>query len=108
MRWRRRFRRGASLIDQGTAGLSDSLRKRVRITNAGALFGAVVMAATTPFDATVARPWMVVVNLVGTLLFVGVILANRRRHVTASRITLLVGGNLLAFKIGRASCRERV
>ena len=71
------------------------------------MFGAVVMAATTPFDASVARPWMVVVDIVGTLLFVGVILANRRRHVTASRMTLLVAGNLLAFTnavgLGRGS-----
>ena len=89
--------RGESLIDQGTAGLSDALKKRVRLTNIGALFGAFVMAATSPFDAEVAPPWMVLVDVVSMLLFVGVIVANRRGHVTTSRITLVVGGNLLAF-----------
>ena len=95
----RRGRRswGGSLIDQGTAGLSDALKKRVRLTNIGAVFGAVVMAVTIPLDATVAHPWMVAVDVVALLLFAGVIVANHRGHVTASRITLVVGGNLLAF-----------
>ena len=88
---------GESLIDQGTTGLTDALKKRVRLTNIGALFGAFVMAATVPFDLQVARPWMVVVDFVSLFLFAGVIAANRRGHVTTSRITLLVAGNLLAF-----------
>ena len=96
MWWRRRAQ-GGSLIDQGTAGLSDALKKRVRLTNIGALFGAFVMAATIPFDMQVAARWMVVVDVVSMLLFVGVIAANRRGHVTTSRLTLVVGGNLLAF-----------
>jgi len=95
--WRKKSRRGESLIDQGTAGLSDALRKRVRLTNIGALFGAFVMAATIPFDAKVARPWMVVVDFVGVAFFVGVIVANRRGHVAASRLTLVVAGNLFAL-----------
>jgi signal transduction histidine kinase len=95
--WWRRRSRGQSLIDQGTAGLSDTLEKRIRLTNIGALFGAVVMTATTPLDAVVARPWMVATDLVGLALFIGVIAANHRGHVTASRITLVVAGNLLAF-----------
>jgi signal transduction histidine kinase len=39
---------------------------------------------------------MVVVDIVALLLFVGVIVANRGGRVTTSRITLVVGGNLLA------------
>jgi signal transduction histidine kinase len=94
--WRRRLR-GTSLIDQGTAGLSDALQKRVRLTNIGALFGAVVMAVTSPLDAQVAHPWMVVVDALAMFLFVGVIVANRRGHVTMSRSILVVGGILLAL-----------
>ena len=106
MRWPRNSR-GESLIDQGTDGLSDALKKRVRLTNIGALFGAVVMAATSPFDAQVAHPWMVMVDVLSMFLFVGVIAANRRGHVTTSRIVLVIGGNLLAVTnavgLGRAS-----
>jgi len=86
-----------SLVDQGTGGLSDALRKRVRLTNIGALFGAAVMAVTVPLDANLAWSWMVAVDVVALFLFVGVIVANRRGHVTTSRITLLIAGNLLAF-----------
>jgi len=42
------------------------LKKRVRLTNLGALFGATVMAVTTPLDVEVARSWMVAVDIVGT------------------------------------------
>ncbi len=94
--WGLRRSGGRSLIDQGTAGLSDGLRKRVRLTNSGALFGAVVMAATTPFDAAVAHPWMVGVDVVSMFIFVGVILANRRGRVTTARIMLVVAGIVLA------------
>jgi len=54
------------------------------------------MAATIPFDLTVAPAWMVMIDVVSMLLFVGVIAANHRGHVTASRITVVVGGCLLA------------
>jgi signal transduction histidine kinase len=106
LRWRRNPR-GKSLINQGTEGLTDALKKRVRLANIAALFGAGVMAVTSPFDAQVAHPWMVVVDVVATFLFFGVILANRGGYVTASRITLVIGGNLLAVTnavgLGRAS-----
>jgi signal transduction histidine kinase len=59
--------------------------------------GAFVMVATTAFDVKVARPWMVVVDVVATSVFAGVIVANRRGHVTASRLTFVVAVNLLAF-----------
>jgi signal transduction histidine kinase len=99
-----------SLIDQGTVGLSDALKKRVRLTNIGSLFGATVMAATLPLDVKVARSWMVVVDAFAMLLFVGVIIANRRGHVTASRLTFMIAGNLLAFTnalgLGRESGAE--
>jgi signal transduction histidine kinase len=95
--WWRRRSRGQSLIDQGTAGLSDALKKRVRLTNIGALFGAFVMAVSIPFELQVSRPWMAVIDVLAMFLFAGVIAANRRGHVTTSRITLLVVGNLLAF-----------
>ena len=88
---------GGSLIDQGTTGLSDALKTRVRLTNIGALFGAAVMAVTVPIDISVARAWMVVVDFVAIALFVGVIAANRGGHVMASRLTLIVAGNLLAY-----------
>jgi signal transduction histidine kinase len=94
--WWRRRSGGLSLIDQGTSGLSDSLRKRVRLTNSGALFGAIVMAATAPFDAAVAHPWMVGVDVVSMFLFIGVIAANRRGRVTTSRTMLVVAGIVLA------------
>ncbi len=94
------------MIDQGTAGLPDGLRKRVRLTNIGALAGGGVMAATVPLDATVAPLWMAVVDVLGMLLFAGVILANRRGHVAASRITVIVALNLLAFANGLGLGRE--
>ena len=46
------------------------------------------------------------VDVVATFLFVGVIIANRRGHVTTSRITLMVGGNLLAFTNAMGLGRE--
>jgi C4-dicarboxylate-specific signal transduction histidine kinase len=86
-----------ALIDQGTAGLSDTLKKRVRLTNIGALFGAGVMVVTLPIDVQVARTWMVAVDAVAMVLFAGVIVVNRRGHVTASRVTFVAAANLLAF-----------
>jgi len=88
---------GGALIDQGAVGLPDAVRKRVRLTNIAALFGAGVMVVTVPLDAQVAPLWMAVVDVLGILLFVGVINANRRGHIVASRITLMVAFNLLAF-----------
>jgi len=102
--WRRSW--GGSLIDQGTAGLSDTSKKRVRLTNIGAVFGAVVLGATAPLDARVAQRWMVVVDVVAAAFFVGVIVANRRGHVTASRLALVVAGNLLAFSNALGLGRE--
>ncbi|HVZ85595.1 MAG TPA: ATP-binding protein, partial [Polyangia bacterium] len=96
-----------SLIDQGTSGLSEGLKKRVRLTNIGAVFGAIVMAATVPLDAEVARRWMVAVDVASVFIFVAIILANRRGHVTAARVTLVIGGLLLtstnAIALGRES-----
>ena len=40
---------------------------------------------------------MVAVDAVAMLLFAGVILVNRRGHVTASRVTFVAAVNLLAF-----------
>jgi signal transduction histidine kinase len=71
------------------------------------VFGAAVMAATSPFDAQVAHPWMVVIDALAMFLFIGVIVANRRGHLTTSRIILVVAANLLAVTnavgLGRAS-----
>jgi signal transduction histidine kinase len=55
------------------------------------------MVVTLPIDVKVAPPWMVAVDAAATLLFAGVIVANRRGHVTASRVTLVVAGILLAL-----------
>jgi signal transduction histidine kinase len=55
------------------------------------------MAVTVPLDAKVAPLWMAAVDVVGMLLFTGVIVANRRGHVAAARMTLMVALNLLAF-----------
>ncbi len=54
------------------------------------------MAATAPFDAVVAHPWMVGVDVVSMFLFVGVIAANWRGRVTTSRTMLVVAGIVLA------------
>ncbi len=65
------------------------------------------MAATVPLDAEVARRWMVAVDVASVFIFVAIILANRRGHVTAARVTLVIGGLLLtstnAIALGRES-----
>ena len=54
------------LVDQGvTPELDPALRKRIRLTNALALFAAFVMFASIPFDWVTAPRWMLVEDVVG-------------------------------------------
>ena len=87
---------GKSLADQGTAGLPDRIKKRVRLTNIGAVFGAIAMLVTTPFDVAHGQRWMAAVDVIAVVLFLALLAANRRGHVTASRLGLVVLASLLA------------
>jgi|GEM_PF-6867172 len=42
----------------GTDALTDAVKKRIRMTNVLSVFGAVLMAASVPFDALEAPRWM--------------------------------------------------
>ena len=95
-----------SLIEQGTDGLPDSTKKRVRLTNIGALFGAIAMMATTPFDIAQVSGWMTAVDVVAVLVFLAILAANRRGHVTASRVGLVVLANLLVLTNATGLGRE--
>ncbi len=86
-----------SLLNQGTHGLRGPLEKRVRLTNIAALFGALIMAVTFPLDFQEGNRWMWVIDPVAAAAFLTIPLINRLGHVTASRVVLVVMGNLLAL-----------
>src|SRR4029077_1029402 len=87
-----------SFFSQGIrSDLPEPLKKRVRITNAAALFGALAMLATIPVDRVESPPWMLVVDVLGALGFGCVVLLNRRGHLTASRVGVVAMANLLAL-----------
>jgi signal transduction histidine kinase len=77
--------------------MSGRLRKRVRLTNAGAVIGVVIELGTFPFDLREAPWWMGVDDLLAAVAFVSLPFLNRRGHTTASRLLLIAVSNLLVF-----------
>ena len=87
-----------SLLYQGvSSGIAESLEKRIRMTNAGAVFAVVALLASVPIDVIQAPHWIVVTDLLGALGFGGIVLLNRRRHHIAARIGFLALANLLVL-----------
>jgi signal transduction histidine kinase len=100
-------------IDQGlTSETPAPLAKRIRLTNGLALFGAVVMFASVPFDWHAAPTWMVVEDLAGGTGFLLMPLVNRLGHLLLSRIICLLAANLIVLGncllLGRESGAEMV
>jgi C4-dicarboxylate-specific signal transduction histidine kinase len=87
--------------------LEQSLAKRIRLTNAVALFGAFVMFASIPFDRITAPRWMLVEDVLGGLVFLSLPLLNRLGLLTLSRMLCLATSNLIvlgnAILLGRES-----
>ncbi len=85
-----------ALLEQGiSAGQDESLRKRIRLTNALSLFGAFVMFASAPFDRLEAPRWVVVEDLTGGVAFVCFPLLNRLGFVVWSRLLYLLASSLI-------------
>jgi signal transduction histidine kinase len=74
-----------------------SLEKRVRVTNAGALFATLVMVATIPLDVVEAPRWMVAIDVFACLAFPSLVLLNRLGRTTVSRLAFIALANLLTF-----------
>jgi signal transduction histidine kinase len=102
-----------ALLEQGLRpGQDESLRKRIRLTNALSLFGAFVMFASAPFDRLEAPRWVVVEDLLGGVAFVCFPLLNRLGFLVWSRLLCLVASNLIVLGndmfLGRDSGAELV
>jgi signal transduction histidine kinase len=100
-------------IAQGvTPATPAALAKRIRLTNGLALFGAVVMFASVPFDWHAAPTWMVAEDVLGGVGFLLLPLINRRGHLLLSRIVCLLAANLIVLGncllLGRESGAEMV
>jgi C4-dicarboxylate-specific signal transduction histidine kinase len=87
--------------------LDQSMAKRIRLTNAVALFGAFVMFASIPFDRVTAPRWMLAEDVLGGLVFLSLPLLNRLGLRTLSRMLCLATSNLIvlgnAILLGRES-----
>lgn len=87
-----------ALANQGvTAAQPDGLKKRIRMTNALSVFGALLMAASVPFDAVEAPRWMVIEDVVGAFAYLGFPLLNRAGHLRLSRLLCLVVSDLIVL-----------
>ena len=94
--WLARFVR--ALLEQGiTPGIDESLAKRIRLTNALSLFGALVLFASAPFDRVEAPRWMVVEDLLGGVAYVCFPLLNRLGYRAGSRLLCLLVSNLIVL-----------
>ena len=80
-----------------TRASPDPLVKRIRITNAASLFGALLMVVAIPVDRAQAPRWMVVLDVLAALVFVSLALLNWRGQPTASRLGFIVISNALAL-----------
>lgn len=90
--------RVASFLNLGITPASPApLVKRIRITNAASLFGALLMLVAIPVDRTQAPRWMVVLDVLAVLVFVSLTLLNWRQQPTASRLGFIVISNALAL-----------
>lgn len=87
-----------ALVSQGvTDALDDVLRKRIRLTNGLALFAALVMFASIPFDWVTAPRWMLVEDVVGGLAYLAIPLVNRAGFYTTSRLICVTMSNLIVL-----------
>jgi signal transduction histidine kinase len=86
-----------SVRDHGTRALDGALQKRIRLTNLGALFGALVMLATLPLDLREGTRWMPVIDIISVPAFLAVPFANRFGYFRVSRIGLIVMANVLVL-----------
>jgi signal transduction histidine kinase len=87
-----------AVVERGVrAELDGTLAKRVRLTNVLALFGALVMLASIPFDWRLGPRWMVVEDVVGAAAYLCLPLLNARGHVTGSRLAALALSNALVL-----------
>jgi signal transduction histidine kinase len=85
-------------LGQGlTAGLDVTLRKRIRLTNGLAVFAALTMFASIPFDRVNAPCWMIGEDLLGGLAFLLVPLLNRLRLHRLSRVSCLFLADLIVL-----------
>jgi signal transduction histidine kinase len=84
-------------MDQGPPAPPGPREKRIRLTNLAALFGAAVMAVTLPLDVREGNRWMVLVDAVAVVAFLGIPLGNRLGHTRASRVVLAVMCSLLVL-----------
>ena len=73
--------------------ISDRLARRVRVTNALALLGAVLSLASTPLDALGAPLLTMVVDLASTAAFAACWLLNARGRRNAARVVLMLTAN---------------
>src|SRR5437868_7076470 len=87
-----------SVIEQGVAAApTDSLRKRIRLTNALSLFGAFVMLASIPFDWVAAPAWIVAEDALGGIAYLLFPLLNRAGRLTTSRLLCVGLANLIVL-----------
>jgi signal transduction histidine kinase len=80
-----------------TADLEAPLRKRVRLANGLALFAALIMFASVPFDEVTAPRWMIGEDLLGGPAFLLVPLLNRLGLYRASRLACLALANAIVL-----------
>jgi len=87
-----------ALANQGvTDALTDAVKKRIRMTNVLSVFGAVLMAASVPFDALEAPRWMVIEDIVGAFAYLAFPLLNRAGYLRLSRLLCLVVSDLIVL-----------
>jgi signal transduction histidine kinase len=95
-----------------TSDLPEPLKKRIRLTNSVALFGAFVMLVSIPFDQREAPPWMVIEDAVGGIAYLGLVLLNRRGHLFLSRLLCIALSNFIvlgnAVFLGRDSGAQMI
>ena len=88
----------ASFLNLGITPASPArLVKRIRITNAASVFGALVMLVTIPIDRAQAPSWMVALDVLAALVFLSLALLNWRGQATASRLGFIAVSNALAL-----------
>ncbi|MBC7773037.1 MAG: GHKL domain-containing protein [Pyrinomonadaceae bacterium] len=94
------------------SNLDDPLKKRIRLTNAVALFGAFVMLGSIPFDYIQAPSWMVAEDVVGGLAYLILLVLNRHGWLLLSRVICLALSNFIvlgnAALLGRDSGAQMV
>jgi signal transduction histidine kinase len=89
-----RFRLLDRLLSLGQVdSIPDRLARQVRVTNALALLGAVLVVSGIPLDAVGAPIAVTLIDLVATAAFASCWLLNARGHRDAARVVLLLAAN---------------